>query len=100
MTDKSKSKRSTKTLTASLPALIDYQRDMHAAHRQMTRSVRLFVRQMEGQMAELRRGLDQHLAAQRDEAHRYAAASHTRGVGGNISKNASDRCSRPAQDSL
>ncbi|MDD1533047.1 hypothetical protein DCM78_16845 [Bradyrhizobium sp. WBOS04] len=66
------------SLINALPTLRDWQRDMHAAHRQMTRSVRQFVRQMEEQMAELRHSLDQHLAAQCDEAHRNAARS-TRG---------------------
>ncbi|WFU76588.1 hypothetical protein [Bradyrhizobium sp. CB2312] len=81
-----------------LPALYGWQRDMHAAHRQMTRSVRSFVRQMEEQMAELRHGLDQHLAAQRDEAHRNAAA--TPGVSSNIPKSADDRCPRVTQESV
>lgn len=87
-------------LVQALPALRDWQRDMHAAHRQMTRSVRAFVRQMEEQMAELRHGLDQHLAAQRDEAHGNILASHTRGVGENISKTTNDRCSRITQESV
>jgi hypothetical protein len=92
-------KRTTKTFTDALPALLDYQRDMHAAHRQMTQSVRLFVRQMEAQMAELRHGLDQHLAAQRDEAHCNAAASqHTPGAPSSTSNDRGDRCLRATQD--
>lgn len=88
------------SLAAQLPALRDWQRDMHAAHRQMTRSVRAFVRQIEEQMAQLRHGLDKTLAAQRDEAHRNASASYTRGVGQSISKSADDRCSRVTQESV
>ncbi|WP_314945901.1 hypothetical protein [Bradyrhizobium cosmicum] len=88
------------SIAHALPALRDYQRDMHAAHRQMTRSVRLFVRQMEEQMAELRHSLDQHMAAQREEAHRNAAASHTRGVGQKAQEIVRDRCSRVAQESV
>lgn len=88
------------SMTHALPALRDWQRDMHAAHRQMTRSVRAFVRQMEEQMAELRHGLDQHLAAQRDEANRNAVSSHTRGVGESTAKIANDRCSRVTQESV
>ncbi|WP_441280174.1 hypothetical protein [Bradyrhizobium sp. 63_E2_N1_3] len=86
------------SIAHELPALRGWQRDMHAAHRQMTRSVRSFVRQMEEQMAELRHGLDQHLAAQRDEAHRHAAA--TPGVGQNSQEIVRDRCSRVAQESV
>ncbi|OKO88055.1 hypothetical protein AC629_10935 [Bradyrhizobium sp. NAS80.1] len=97
MTTRPNPKRS---LTQSLPALLDYQRDMHAAHRQMTRSVRQCLRQMEEQMAELRHSLDQHLVAQRDEAHRNAAASqHTRGAPENISSGRCDRSPRVAQES-
>lgn len=87
-------------LTHALPALVDWQRDMHAAHRQLTRSIRSFVRGVEEQMAELRHGLDQHLAAQRDEANRNIIASHTPGVGESISKSADDRCPRVAQESV
>lgn len=79
------------SLVHTSPALRDWQRDMHAAHRQMTRSVRSFVRQMEEQMAELRHGLDQHLAAQRDEAHRHVIASRTRGETSTNEKSRSDR---------
>jgi hypothetical protein len=79
------------SLVHALPALRDWQRDMHAAHRQMTRSVRAFVRQMEEQMAELRHGLDQHLAAQRDEAHRNVVASQTRGEASTNEKSRPDR---------
>ena len=86
-------------LTKALPALVDWQRDMHAAHRQMTRSVRAFVRQMEEQMAQLRHGLDQTLAAQRDEAH-HNAAHNTRGMAQNISNDRRDRCPRVAQESV
>ncbi|SFK04629.1 hypothetical protein [Bradyrhizobium sp. Gha] len=100
MTAKTNPRRSTKTFAQSLPALMDYQRDMHAAHRQMTRSVRAFVRQMEAQMAELRHGLDQHLAAQRDEAERAILASHTRGVGQSSQEIAGDRLSRVTQESV
>ncbi|MBB4373311.1 hypothetical protein GGD63_006133 [Bradyrhizobium sp. cir1] len=89
-----------RSVVQSLPALRDWQRDMHAAHREMTRSVRSFVRQMEEQMAELRHGLDQHLAAQLAEADRNMIASHTRGVGQSISKNANDRCPRVTQESV
>ncbi|UEM16588.1 hypothetical protein J4G43_021660 [Bradyrhizobium barranii subsp. barranii] len=88
------------SIAHALPALRDWQRDMHAAHRQMTRSVRSFVRQMEEQMAELRHGLDQHLAAQRDEANRNIIASHTPGVGQNPQEIVRDRCSRVAQESV
>lgn len=88
------------SLVQALPALTDWQHDMHAAHRQMTRSVRAFVRQMEEQMAELRHGLDQHLAAQRDEVKSNVLASHTRGVGQSISKSANDRSSRVTQESV
>jgi hypothetical protein len=84
----------------ALPALRDWQRDMHVAHRQMTRSVRSFVRQMEEQMAELRHGLDQHLAAQLDEANRHIIASHTPGVGQNPQEIVRDRCSRVTQESV
>jgi hypothetical protein len=51
-------------------------------------------------MAELRHGLDKHLAAQLDEAQRNAAASHTRGVGQNLQEIANDRCSRVTQESV
>lgn len=88
------------SLMQQLPALQDWQRDMHAAHRQMTRSVRAFVRQMEEQMAQLRHSLDQQLAAQRDEAHSNIIASHTPGVGQSTSKSADDRCSRVTQESV
>jgi hypothetical protein len=88
------------SITHALPGLRDWQRDMHAAHRQMTRSVRSFVRQMEEQMAELRHGLDQHLAAQRDEAHRHIVASHTPGVGQNPSEIVRDRCSPVAEETV
>lgn len=87
------------SLVHALPALVEWQRDMHAAHRQMTRSVRAFVRQMEEQMAQLRHGLDKTLAAQRDEAHRNAA-QNTRGVGQNISIERRDRCPRVTQESV
>ncbi|OAF13929.1 hypothetical protein [Bradyrhizobium neotropicale] len=100
MTAKPNPKRSSKTLADSLPALLDYQRDMHAAHRKMTRSVRQCLRQMEEQMAELRHGLDQHLAAQRDEAERAIVASqrHTPGVGQPHPKSADDRHIPSAQE--
>lgn len=88
-----------RSLAQALPALVEWQRDMHAAHRQMTRSVRLFVRQMEAQMAELRHGLDQHLAAQRDEAHRHIIASHTRGEASTNEKCRRDRSTPPTQES-
>lgn len=88
------------SLTQALPALREWQRDMHAAHRQMTRSVRSFVRQMEEQMAELRHGLDQHLAAQRDEAHRHIIASHTRGEASTRQKVVGDRSIPPTQESV
>ncbi|WP_256807152.1 hypothetical protein [Bradyrhizobium sp. Bra64] len=88
------------SLTHGLPALVEWQRDMHAAHRQMTRSVRSFVRQMEEQMAQLRHGLDQHLAAQRDEAHRHIIASHTRGVVSADQKSRPDRSISSAQETL
>lgn len=88
------------SIAHALPALRDWQRDMHAAHRQMTRSVRSFVRQMEEQMAELRHGLDQHLAAQRNEAHRNIIASHTRGVGQPQQKSVCDRSTRVAQETV
>jgi hypothetical protein len=89
------------SLIQALPALVDWQRDMHAAHRQLTRSIRTFVRGVEEQMAELRHGLDQHLAAQRDEAHRnIVAAQTTPGVVKNISKKPDDRCSPVAQETV
>lgn len=87
-------------LTQALPALVDWQRDMHAAHRQLTRSIRSFVRGVEEQMAELRHGLDQHLAAQRDEAHGNAVASHIPGVGESTQEIVRDRCSRVTQESV
>lgn len=86
------------SLALELPALSDWQRDVHAAHRQMTRLARAFIRQMEEQMAELRHGLDQHLAAQRDEAHRHAAA--TPGEGQKPQEIVRDRCSRVTQESV
>lgn len=88
----------TQSLANELPALSDWQRDMHAAHRQLIRSIRSFVRGVEEQMADLRYGLDQHLAAQRDEAHHHAAA--TPGVGQNLQEIVRDRCSRVTQESV
>ncbi|GAB9248272.1 hypothetical protein [Bradyrhizobium diazoefficiens] len=88
------------SVAKALPALRDWQRDMHAAHRQMTRSVRSFVRQMEEQMAELRHGLDQHLAAQLAEADRNIIASYTRGEASTHRKVGADRCPRVAQESV
>ncbi|MGW1423191.1 hypothetical protein ACWAT4_24095 [Bradyrhizobium manausense] len=90
----------TPTLAEQLPALRDWQRDMHAAHRQMTRSVRSFVRQMEEQMAELRYGLDQHLAAQLAEAERNILASHTPGEASTDKNRAPDRSIPAVQETL
>lgn len=99
LSNRGRPRRPTPTaLMQQLPALQDWQRDMHAAHRQMTRSVRAFVRQMEEQMAELRHSLDQQLAAQREEANRNIIASHTRGVRESTSKIIRDRCSRVTQE--
>jgi hypothetical protein len=41
-----------------LPALLNYQRDMHIAHRRLSQSALAFIRQMEGQMTALGHSLD------------------------------------------
>ncbi|WP_234680800.1 hypothetical protein [Bradyrhizobium monzae] len=74
------------SLVHALPALRDWQRDMHAAHRRMTRLARSLIRQMDEQMAELRHSLDQHMAA------------NTPGVGQHLSENANDRSIPSMQD--
>jgi hypothetical protein len=79
------------SIVGALPALQDWQRDMHAAHRQMTRSIRSFVRSIEEQMAELRHRLDQRLAAQHEQA--------CRGVADNFANRADDRTFPVAQES-
>lgn len=69
-----------------LPALADYQRDMHAAHRRLSQSVRSFVREIERQMAELRHGLDKRLNEQ------------DRGAVANFNETPSDRLLSSTQD--
>lgn len=89
----------TPTLATHLPALLDYHRDMQAAHRQMTRSIRAFVRGMEAQMAELRYQLEKNLAAQTEQACREALNGFTTpGVVENISNHPCDRGTSRAQD--
>jgi hypothetical protein len=78
------------SIAADLPALLDYQRDMHAAHRQMTQSVRMFVRSIEAQFAGLRQHLDQAVADHHKQTYR--------GVVENIKQRPSDRINSSAQD--
>jgi hypothetical protein len=79
-------------LASSLPVLLNYQRDMHIAHCRLSRSVRAFVCGMEQQMADLRRGLDQLLAAQQADIYRGAV--------NNFDKHRPDRMPPSTQDSI
>lgn len=87
---KPKVKQGKATLAASLPALADYQRDTHAAHRRLTRTVRAFIRDIEQQIADLRHDADQLLAAQHNDAEPP--------VVDDFLPNASDRMSPSAQE--
>jgi hypothetical protein len=80
------------SLASSLPVLLNYQRDMHIAHRRLSQSNRAFVRDIEQQMAALRRGLDKLLAAQQADIYRGAV--------NNFDKHRPDRMSPSPPDSL
>jgi hypothetical protein len=76
-------------LALQLPALLNYQRDMHIAHRRLSQSARAFIRQMEQQVEDLRHSLDQLLAAQRDTCP---------GAVNNLDEHRPDRMSPSTQD--
>jgi hypothetical protein len=84
--------------TARRMALLDYKRSMYVAHRQMQQSIRLFVRGLEEQMAELRHHLDKSVEAQNEQIHRAALAMHTPRVVENIEPKRSDRTHSSAQE--
>ncbi|WP_041358097.1 hypothetical protein [Nitrobacter hamburgensis] len=89
---KPKVKQPKDRLALPLPALVDYQRDMHTAHRRLSQSVRAFIREMEQQMADLRHGLDQLMAAQQADIYRGRVE--------NFEESRPDRMSPSAPDSL
>jgi len=90
-------KRKPRQSSLPLPAMHAYQREMHAAHRQLTRSIRLFVRGVEDQMADLRHKLDQRLSDQQRQA--CEAVLSTPGVAENFAESANDRSPPSTQES-
>ena len=87
-------------LGKELPAWNRYQHSVHTAHRQLTQSIRLFLRDIEQQMAELRHQVDADLAAQHERATRAVLASHAPGVVTDLAQRPNDRSPPVAQDGV
>lgn len=84
------------TLTPFGVALLEYQRDLHAQHRALHRSIRAFVADVERQMAGVRHQLDRMV----DEQINSQASNATPGVVADFLESAPDQSLPSTQDSV